>query len=87
MPALALDPEWTTLSEDGRISPAGLSPITELLAKDPEVTMSSAGPESNMTLPVIGKPDSSLDVNSEPSRSASTELGQEVITGPNSADP
>ena len=55
MPALALDPERTTLSEDGRLSPAGLSPITELLAGDLEVTMLSAGLESDMTLPVIGK--------------------------------
>ena len=87
MSALALDPELTTLSEDGRINPAGLSPITELPARDPEVTMLSAGPESNRTLPVIGKPDSPLDVNSELSRFASIGLGQVVITEPSSADP
>ena len=62
IPASALDPGRTTSSEDGRINPTGLSPITELPSRDPEVTMLSTGSESNMTLPVTGKPDSSLDV-------------------------
>ena len=42
VPALALDPERTKLSEDGRINPARLSPVMELPAGDPEVTMSLA---------------------------------------------
>ena len=59
----------------------------ELPAGDPEVTMLSAGLESNRTLPVIRKPDSSVDANSELSRFVSIELGQVVITGPSSAGP
>lgn len=87
VPALALDPKRTTRSEDGRINPAGLSAITELPAGDLEVTMPSVGPESSGTLPVIGKPDSSPVLNSKLSRSASTKLGQVVITGPSPAGP
>ena len=85
MPALTLDLERTTLSEDGRINPVGLSPIMELPTGDSDETMPSVDPESNGTLPVIGKPDSPLDVNSELSRSTSIELSQVVITGPSSA--
>jgi hypothetical protein len=87
MPALALDPERDTSSDDRGVNPAQLSPITELLVGDPDATMSSADPESNRTLPVIGKPDSPLDTNSELSRSASIGLGQVVITERSSADP
>ena len=74
VPVLALDPERTTPSEDGRINPARLSPITQPLAEDPGATMSSVDPESNGTLPIIEKPDSPLDTSSKPSRSASCEL-------------
>ena len=86
-PALALNPGRTTLSEDGRVNPAGLSPITELLAGDPDATTPSADPESNGTLPVIGKPDSPLDTNSELSRSASIGHSQVAFTMPSTAGP
>ena len=59
----------------------------ELLAGDPDATMPSADPESNETLPAIGKPDSPLDVNSKLLRSVPIGLGQVVITKPSSADP
>jgi hypothetical protein len=85
VPARALDPEQTTLSEDGSMNPTGPSPTTELPAGDPEVTILSAGLESNRALPVIGKPDSPPDVNSELLRPASIEHGRAVISGPISA--
>src|SRR5215216_6765391 len=78
MTALALDPERTTLSEDGRVNLAGLSPIKELLARDPDASTPSANPDSNKTHPVIGRSDTPLDINSELSRSASVGLVQVV---------
>ena len=87
MSASALDPWQTTSSEDERVNPAGLTPIMELLAGDPEATTPSADPESNGTLPIIGKSDSPQGTNSELLRSASFGLGQSVTTKPRSADP
>ena len=87
MSALALDPGQTTSCKDGSVNPAELSPNMELLAGDLDATMPSADPESNGTLPVIGKLGSPLDTNSELWRSAYIGLGQVVITEPSSADP
>ena len=42
IPSLALDPKQTTSSEDGNFIPTGLSSTMELLAGDPEATLSSA---------------------------------------------
>ena len=87
VPALALDPERTTLSDDGVMNPARPSPTKELPVGDPEVTILSAGLESNRALPVIRKPDSPLDVNPELLRSASIEHGQAAISRHSSACP
>ena len=87
MTALALDPGRTTLSEDGRVNPAGLSPIKELLAGDPDATMLSADLNSNGTLPVIRKLNSPLDANFELSRSMSSEHGLVESTMPSPAGP
>jgi hypothetical protein len=67
------------------MNPTGPSPTTELPAREPEVTILSAGLESNRALPVIGKPDSPPDVNSELLRPASIEHGRAAISGPSSA--
>ena len=87
MPTPALDPGWTTSSEDGRVNPAGLSPVTELPTGDPDATTPLVNPKSNGTLLVIGEPDSPLDDNSELSRSASIGLDQVSITEPGPVDP
>ena len=65
-PALALDPEHITKSEDRILEPVGLSAATK---------PSTGEPEEVVSLATIMKPDSSPDTGSEPSGSASCELG------------
>ena len=74
---LALDPERIARSEDGIPEPAGLS----------AATMPSTGePEEVVSLATVTKPDSSPDIGSKPSESASCELGQGVSFPPYSTD-
>ena len=75
--ALALDPERITRSEDGITEPAGLFAATKPNTREPEEVVSLA---------TIRKPDSSPDTGSEPSESASCELGQGVSFPPYSTD-
>ena len=56
-PASALEPGQIVLSDEGRIDPAGLSPIMELSNGDPDAIAPLVNPESKGTLPVIGEPD------------------------------
>ena len=65
-PALALDPECVTMSEDGLHEPAGLSAATK---------PSTGEPVEVASLATITKPDPSPDTGSEPSESAPCELG------------
>ena len=71
--ALALDPERIPRSEDGIPEPAGLSTATKPSTGEPEEVVSPA---------IIMKSDSSPDTGSEPSKSASCELGQGVSFPP-----
>ena len=72
--ALALDPEHITRSEDGILEPAGLSAAIE---------PSTGESEEAVTPVIIMKPDSSPNTGSEPSESATSELGQGFSVTPN----
>ena len=71
--ALALDPERITRFEDRIPEPAGLSAAIEPSTGEPKEVVSPA---------IFMKPDSSPDTGSEPSESASCELGQGVFFPP-----
>ena len=75
--ALALEPERFARSEDGISKPAGVSVATR---------PSTGEPEEVVSLATIMKPDSSPDAGSEPSESASCELGQGILFPPYSTD-
>jgi len=73
----ALDLERIARSKDGIPEPAGLSAATKPCTGESEEVVS---------LETIRKPDSSPDTGSEPSESASCELGQGVSFPPYSTD-